>query len=444
MLAPDPPPPPYEVLYVDRDREALRIVQQTMAGRFVLHCASSAWSGYQLLVERGRKIGVILASDGLEDGNGVEFLEAAGGVNPDLCRVLLCSQPDLQTAVDAINLGKVFRLLQKPCDSVDLALVLQEGLDRYALHIEREKLLLELVENSRNWVVTDRVRSMETLAEGLNHHFRNSLAAIRAFIELVPRKLQDELKGSRLKDDSFWTEWQAQALGQTDHIQGVLAKISSVAHLNPVERRDRVDLAGVLPALVLPYTRAFARRKIRLHIEIDEDLPAIVVNQDRFLQMWHLLLNHALAELRDGDDMHVDATTRFTGSAAEPGELFLKVRDNGPWPEGVSGDRLFDLFFSRSGHAVELGLKMAAVRGIVHQHDGSVSANPLPGGGLELLIRLPLQPSGASCPGSASLDEQWTCHQARWAARERRQPWEARMNGAVTLAKRNAGKMKRR
>ena len=73
--------------------------------------------------------------------DGIQFLSRVRHVAPDSVRMMLTGNADLQTAVDAVNEGSIFRLLTKPCDQDTLANALAAGIRQFQLiTVERELL----------------------------------------------------------------------------------------------------------------------------------------------------------------------------------------------------------------------------------------------------------------------------------------------------------------
>src|SRR5207245_1558642 len=73
---------------------------------------------------------------------GVEFLRQVRAVAPDAVRMMLTGNSDQQTAMDAVNEGRIFRFLLKPCPADTLAEVLRAALEQHRL-VTIEKELLE-------------------------------------------------------------------------------------------------------------------------------------------------------------------------------------------------------------------------------------------------------------------------------------------------------------
>jgi adenylate cyclase len=60
---------------------------------------------------------------------------------PAITRLMLTGKATLESAVDAINNGGIWRLLQKPCDFIDLIMSIRQGLQQRKLMIAAYQLL---------------------------------------------------------------------------------------------------------------------------------------------------------------------------------------------------------------------------------------------------------------------------------------------------------------
>ncbi len=73
--------------------------------------------------------------------SGAEFLSTLRDRHPDIPRLLLSGQADLESAIAAINEARIFRFLSKPCPADVLADTIDEALDQARLRrVERELL----------------------------------------------------------------------------------------------------------------------------------------------------------------------------------------------------------------------------------------------------------------------------------------------------------------
>jgi len=81
--------------------------------------------------------------------------------------MLTTAYSDLDSAIDAVNSGAIFKYVVKPWDLRELRGCLLRGMEFFLLQQERDTLLREKMSVLQRLVVTDRVRSLAILAAGL-------------------------------------------------------------------------------------------------------------------------------------------------------------------------------------------------------------------------------------------------------------------------------------
>ena len=107
------------LLLVDDDPELLAQLTPLFEddGYRVL-CAHSAEEGFAMLALH--PVQVILCDRYMPGMDGIEFLGRVSAMHPDTLRIVLSATLDLDTIIDAINRGEVFRFYGKPCDTGEL------------------------------------------------------------------------------------------------------------------------------------------------------------------------------------------------------------------------------------------------------------------------------------------------------------------------------------
>jgi len=118
------------VLFIDDDLKILNSFKRSLTPEFKVFVAESPEEGLRVFEERG-PFSVLVSDMRMPGMNGVEVLCRAREINPDTVRVLLTGYADQQAAIDAVNKGKVFRFLTKPCGLNTLVPVLEEGVRQY-------------------------------------------------------------------------------------------------------------------------------------------------------------------------------------------------------------------------------------------------------------------------------------------------------------------------
>jgi PAS domain S-box-containing protein len=118
--------------------------------------------------------------------------------------------------------------------------------------------------------------------------------------------------------------------------------------------------------------------------EVPPDLPPVLMDRKRLVQVFQNLLQNAIQLSDAGSRVTVEGWSedRVLGPT-----VVLKVSDSGPGFVPDDLPRAFEPFFSRRRGGTGLGL--AIVQRIVEAHGGTVTVENRPGGGAMLSVRLP-------------------------------------------------------
>ncbi len=128
------------ILLVDDDSNVLDGYRRSLSREFLLETALGPDQALPL-IEKNGPYAVIVSDMRMPGMNGIQLLSGAKAASPDTIRVILTGDADMQTAIDAINEGSIFRFLIKPCDRELMAKTLTAALMQYRLVIAEKELL---------------------------------------------------------------------------------------------------------------------------------------------------------------------------------------------------------------------------------------------------------------------------------------------------------------
>jgi two-component system response regulator HupR/HoxA len=138
----------WPVVVVDDEPDILRSFRFNYGDEFDVLVAESGAAALELLERHDPA--VIVADQRMPIMSGVEFLERAMAVRPEANRIILTGYTDVDSIVQAINTGRVFRYVTKPWDSDELRLTLRRAVEMFHLTRENARLVQELrVANER-------------------------------------------------------------------------------------------------------------------------------------------------------------------------------------------------------------------------------------------------------------------------------------------------------
>lgn len=207
-----------------------------------------------------------------------------------------------------------------------------------------------------------------------SHELRTPLTMLRTELELALRKARtpEELEQSIRS-----------AAEETERLSRIADDLLLLARAEQGKLPLRAEPTDLVDVLETVRTRFGARAELEgrpLSVDVD-DSPVARVDRLRLEQALGNLVDNALRH--GGGAITITAATRH--STAE-----LHVLDEGPgFPDGF-GAKAFEPFSRAAPSGDGSGLGLAIVETIVRAHDGHVAAEPRPGGGADVSIRLPL------------------------------------------------------
>jgi response regulator RpfG family c-di-GMP phosphodiesterase len=142
-----------KVLFVDDEPVLLQGYQRLLRKEFQVTTAVGGAAALTMIQQLG-PFAVVLSDMRMPGMDGIDFLLKVKTLAPDTVRMMLTGASELQTAIDAVNEGNIFRFLSKPSNKDILVKALTEGLAQHHL-ICAEKELLEKTLRGTVYVLTE-------------------------------------------------------------------------------------------------------------------------------------------------------------------------------------------------------------------------------------------------------------------------------------------------
>ncbi|HEX7861060.1 MAG TPA: response regulator [Verrucomicrobiae bacterium] len=384
----------YAILYVDDEELSLKYFTRAFQNKFRVYTAANAQDGFVLLEQHKDEIGIVISDQRMPGERGVQLLEKSRQLRPKILRILASAHTDFDAAVEAVNSGAIYKYIHKPWEVDPLDEILRRAMEFYIVQRERDQLLKEKMSVLHNLMITDRVVSLGLLAAGLGHHIRNSLVAIRTFLDLAPEKLREEkVDIDELRNPNFWRDFYEHVQKQLGRITELLTDLGLASSEKPTRFSDSVDLQQFISE-VLPKVKTTIGDKT---IRIENNVPAglkLNVDHYKFSRFFELILKDEVLNLPEGGKVEIGARQE-TGEDGQP-VMKLTVRDNGPGLAQESIRSVFDPFFIRADNPQEFGINLMACFFIIYHHGGKIEVQSQPGEGTTFVATLPLNPAERS------------------------------------------------
>jgi len=402
----------FAVLYVDDEEKSLTNFSRAFGDQFHIFTASSAQDGLKLLEERADEIGLLMTDQRMPGEKGVWLLERARKLRPNMIRVLVTAYADMDAAIAAVNSGAIYKYVTKPWDPPQLEQTLKRGLEYFMVRLERDQLLTEKMSVIRNMMIADRIVSLGLLAAGLSHHIRNSLVAVKTFLDLAPVKMAEEKSAMKgLRNPDFWKEYHQNVQSQIEKINGLLKDLWTASGTPAFYFNDKVFIHEILNTALKSFENQFTARRIQVDNQIPDSLPALQVDKPKFNRLFELLLKDELASLPAGS--RVALTAELKKDDARP-EIQVRISDNGPGLPQEALRVVFDPFVVRGDTPSEYGIHLMACFFIVYHHGGKIDAKSQPARGTTFTITLPLNPEHAAPPSEQEFLQKVLLNEELW------------------------------
>jgi response regulator RpfG family c-di-GMP phosphodiesterase len=151
------------ILFVDDEQNVIDAYRREFESDF---CASFAGSGDEalaLMKEKG-PFAVVITDMQMDGMNGIEFLKRVREQSPDSVRLMLTGA-SVESAIEAVNEGRIFRFLTKPCSPEMLRLAVEAALEQHRL-ITAERNILSTTLIGAVKILVDTLSAVRPVAFG--------------------------------------------------------------------------------------------------------------------------------------------------------------------------------------------------------------------------------------------------------------------------------------
>lgn len=225
------------------------------------------------------------------------------------------------------------------------------------------------------------IEAQKDLLRDVSHELRSPLARLQAALGLARRRAE-----GRATEELDRIEREAERLNE---LIGQILSLTRLAAEDEERLREPVDLAALVDAIARD--AAFEAEQSQRRVTVTASAPVTLIGSPE-------LLHSAIENVVRNAVHYTQEHTAVEVALAEDGDgdqAVITVRDHGPGIAADHLDRVFEPFFraseSRDRASGGYGLGLAIARRAVELHGGTIGAANDPGGGLRVIIRLPLR-----------------------------------------------------
>jgi len=162
---------PRKVLIVDDEENVCNALRRSLRREgYEMHFAHQPSEALEVLKQH--KFDLVMSDHLMPNMTGLDFLKVVRDRYPDSVRMMLTGHADMQTAIDAINQGEIYRFLTKPWDDVELKVTVHLAFEKLDLERENRRLMATVRRQQ------DFIESLESEHPGIGSLQRDADGAI--------------------------------------------------------------------------------------------------------------------------------------------------------------------------------------------------------------------------------------------------------------------------
>lgn len=382
----------YAVLYVDDEEQALKYFRKVMEKDFRVLTATSVAEAITILEREAAGIGVVITDQRMPGQYGVELLKKLRVQWPAIIRLLITAYSDIESAIESVNAGAIYKYVTKPCDLKQLNQTLKEAMALFLSNADREILLNERLDVMQRMIVADRVRSLATMAGGISHHLRNSMTAMSCFLEEMTPTKPGESPGAMIASDPKFAEqlW-ALAQKEREHLLHIVQSVGQSVAEPDLKLTDDLDAAALIDRGIA----ALGADSRKPTVKIDAAAPRVKVDAEAAARLLRILLTYANRLSRPEGTVTVAASMVELGGAPS---ISIRITSDSPAWSDEDVASFFTPFAFPSHDPSDLGLDMLSAFSLAYHHGGDIVVHPAPPAGPGFELRLPACPADVRRP----------------------------------------------
>jgi len=336
---------------------------------------------------RSRSFNAIITDIRLPDVDGMEILELAKEIDPDVAVIMMTGYASVESAVNAVNEG-AYAYFIKPVNMDEMKTVIINALRQQRLSRENKRLVDDLQRS--NQLLFDANRQLKEATEAksaflahMSHELRTPLNAIMGFSELlldnVPGEINDEQR--QCLNDIYTSS------------QHLLNLINDALDLSKVEagkielKPEILNIADVINEAVETVKTLLDASKHTLTVSIEQNLSQVYADRSRLKQIFLNLFSNAIKFTPPGGKLQIEANIK--GEWCQ-----INVVDNGIGIKIEDQESIFEPFIQiDTSPYVKMegtGLGLALTKQLVEAGKGRIWVESEYGKGSRFTFAIPL------------------------------------------------------
>lgn len=235
--------------------------------------------------------------------------------------------------------------------------------------IENKKNLLEknikkleeanndLVAAQKQLIASEKLASLGKLSAGVAHEIGNPVSAISGYTELLKTKRNEEKREEYLDKIS----------DEIERINSIIKTL--IDYAKPKEQNVQVsNLNDVIKKAVNIVESQGTLKRIDMNLQLSDEFLNVKIDKNQMVQVFINLVLNAVDALNGEGRIEISSSIENENSAT------VKIKDNGSGIADSEIDKIFDPFYTTKGPRKGTGLGLSICQRIVHEYNGTITA----------------------------------------------------------------------
>ncbi len=215
----------------------------------------------------------------------------------------------------------------------------------------------------------EKMRALGQLVAGIAHELRNPLTAIKAFVEMLPKKLDDR---------RFREELLQYVPEEVERMNRILEDLLDYSRSKPMQIQE-IYLRDLVGAVVGLLGRRLSDERIAVVVDISPGV-MILADRGRIKQVLINLVMNAMEAMSESKEKRLQIRAE-----EENEEILLTISDTGEGMEQGEIPQLFQPFYTTKSQGIGLGLYLS--QKIMREHGGKIDVHSVKGEGSTFGLR---------------------------------------------------------
>ncbi len=353
-----------KVLYVDDEENNLLAFKASFRFDFNIKLANSPEEAFKILEEE--EFQIILSDFRMPFMTGVEMFEKIRVNYPEPVRMLLTAYSDIESLIDAVNKGHIFRYIKKPWQEADIKTAIEEG---YKFYLTRNILA------DKHKELIAAYKDLDRFVYSVSHDLRSPLMGILAIAQLIEKE-------QNLKEIHTLIYYVQKNVGKLDEFIKNLLEYYRVKRgeltLRPIRFQKIMDDLSAM------YVADTLTQRIKLDVKVEQSGEFISDPMVIMVVLQNLLSNAIKYQKENGIDRFVKLSADIRNNMAT-----IRVEDNGIGIEAEYQDKVFDMFFRASSQGLGSGIGLYNTKHALDKLDGTIKLHSVLGEGSLFEVNIP-------------------------------------------------------